>query len=316
MLKVDEVTKVFKLGGLIMGSTLKAVDNVSFALKNKPTILSIVGESGSGKTTLARMILGLIEPTSGKIFYKNKDIFLLKGESLKSFRREVQPIFQNPFEAFNPLSKVKSYLISTAKTCISIKQNEEEVVKNALVTVGLSFEEVKDKYAHEFSGGELQRVAIARALISQPKILICDEPTSMVDASMRMDILNLLLRLNKTNNTSIIHITHDLAVAYYLSDEIAIMYRGNIVEYGHVETVLGKPAHPYTELLRSSVPSIDPKNRWEGEIMLSGLEIKEFETAGCKFASRCQYAKELCLKKNPPEVRTGERLVKCWLYAT
>jgi peptide/nickel transport system ATP-binding protein len=315
MLKVEEVTKVFKLGGLIMGSKLKAVDRVSFALEDN-TILSIVGESGSGKTTLARMILGLIEPSSGKILYKNQNVFRLKGLSLKNFRQEVQPIFQNPFEAFNPLTKVESYLISTAKGYMSTSQSGTEILETALATVGLSYDVVKNKYVHEFSGGELQRIAIARALISKPKLLVCDEPTSMVDASMRMEILNLLLELNKTNNTSIVHITHDLAVAYYLSDEVAIMYRGNIVEYGPVEAVLKSPAHPYTELLRNSVPIADPKDRWKEEITLSGMEIKEFETPGCKFAGRCPYAEKVCFEERPPDVKTGNRLVKCWLYDT
>lgn len=314
LLEVKEVTKIFKLGGILFGSKLTAVDEVSFTLGSEPIILSIVGESGSGKTTLARMILGIIEPSSGEMLYRNQNIHSLRGSELKKFRLEVQPIFQNPFESFNPLSKIESYLISTAKKAYgSAKVNE--VVENALNTVGLSFDEVKGKHTHEFSGGELQRIAIARALISKPSLLVCDEPTSMVDASVRMEILNSLLKLNKMNNMSIVHITHDLTIAYYLSDEIAIMYRGNIVEYGPVKKVLEKPMHPYTVSLRDSVPVADPRDRWKDGITLSGIEAKEFEFSGCKFASRCPSAKELCFKKRPPDVKMNNTLVKCWLYA-
>ena len=299
LLDIRNVTKVFKIGGVFFGSELTAVDHVNLSMPaDKKLVLSIVGESGSGKTTLARMILGIIRPTSGSILYRGKDIFKLRGEERKLFMKEVQPIFQNPYEAFNPLRKVDSYLYSTAlRFKIASRDEVEDVVDEALGMVGLSLGKVKGKYPHEFSGGELQRVSIARALITRPKLLVADEPVSMVDATLRMSILNIFLDLKEKSYASIIYITHDLATAYYVSDYIMVMYRGNVMEFGDAEDVLENPLHPYTRVLLESLPKVDPRQRWREEIKLSGLEVKEFEALGCKFANRCPYAKEMCFEK-------------------
>jgi peptide/nickel transport system ATP-binding protein len=318
LIEAKNVTKIFKIGGLVFGSKLTAVDDVSLIIKEEETkVISLVGESGSGKTTLARILLGLIKPTKGTVAYRGNDVFKLKGARLMEFRKEVQPIFQNPFESFNSLKKVDRYLIGTILN-YKIANNEKDakrIADNTLHLVGLSLDEIEGKYPHEFSGGELQRVSIARALLTNPKLLIADEPVSMIDASLRMEIINIMLDLKQKLKMSILYITHDLATAYYVSDDIAIMYRGSIVEQGPAEEILTKPLHPYTAILLDSLPKPDPKNRWKEEIKLSGLEVKEFEALGCKFANRCPYATNRCLKARPPLLNVKGRLIRCWLLA-
>lgn len=316
LLKLENVTKVFKLGGLL-GSKLIAVNRVDFELKgDQPEIVSIVGESGSGKTTLARMILGLIEPTYGKIIFKGKDVSSIRSKDEKlNFRREVQPIFQNPFEAFNPLKRVESYLFETARNLV--KGSREEIldrVKKVTEAVGMNLSEISGRYPNEFSGGQLQRLAIARALITQPSLLVADEPVSMVDASLRMSILNLFKELNERMKVSIIYITHDLATAYYMSHRIVIMFRGVVIEAGPSDLVLLEPLHPYTKLLLESIPKPDPEKRWRNRIKLSDIEIREYAMAGCKFVNRCSYAMEKCRKVDPPLLQKGNRSVRCFLY--
>lgn len=319
--EIKKAFKVFRVGGLFSGSKLNAVDNVSFTLgQNKAKVLSLVGESGSGKTTLSRMMLGLVKPTSGQILYKGISVPTIKGQRQIKFRQEVQPIFQNPFEAFNPLKKVDRYLQGSALNYNLAKSKGESktVISDALRVVGLSFERVMGKFPHEFSGGELQRISIARALIPQPQVLIADEPVSMLDASVKMGIVNIFLQLKEKYGMSIIFVTHDLATAYYISDEIAVMLRGTIVEAGPVDDVLTKPLHPYTSMLKECLPEPNPEKRWKEPIKLSGLDIKEFEALGCKFAKRCPYAKEICLKKRPPKIEfkdSMDRYVECWKYS-
>jgi len=284
-------------------------------MDDKKIILSIVGESGSGKSTLAKMILGIEKPTSGSILYRGKDIFKLNKKERKDFRKDVQPIFQNPYESFNPLRKVDEYLYSTALKYLEVdRSNIEKVIEESFSIVGLDFERVKGKYPHEFSGGELQRVAIARALITKPHLLIADEPVSMVDATLRMSILNIFSELKEKFYSSIMYITHDLSTAYYISDYIMVMYRGSMVEYGNTREVLEEPLHPYTKILLESIPKPNPKLKWREEIKLSGLEVKEFEALGCKFSNRCINATEKCFKERPPEIVLNERKVCCWLY--
>jgi len=319
ILEVRNVSKIFRIGGLIFGTKLVAVDDVSIAFQRDSTeVISLIGESGSGKTTLARMILGILKPTKGSILYDGKDIFKLRGRDLKDFRKAVQPIFQNPYEAFCPFEKIESYLFSTAlRYGLAKTRNEaEEVVNEALDVVGLNLKYIRGKYPHEFSGGELQRVMIAKALLLRPRLLVADEPVSMIDASLRMSIINLFLDLKEKFNISMLYITHDLATAYYISDRIAIMYRGSIVEYGDSTKVLEDPLHPYTRILLESIPIPDPDKKWKEEIALSGLEVKEFESAGCKFVFRCPYAKDICHVKKPPAINVNKdrRMVRCWIF--
>jgi ABC-type oligopeptide transport system ATPase subunit len=261
LLAVDRVTKSYAFGGLFGRGAFNAVDDVSFTLETaRPEIFTIVGESGSGKTTLARMVLDLIAPTAGAIRFRGTNLSTFRGAGArKDFMRHVQPIFQNPFEAFNPLKRVDRYLFMTARRFADARTTAaiEAYTDAALQKVGLSLAEVKGRFPHELSGGQLQRTAIARALIPGPALIVADEPVSMVDASLRISIVNLFKTLRDDLRVSIIYITHDLATAYYISDRIIIMQKGKAVEGGDARTVLAAPKHPYSQLLRDSVLSID-----------------------------------------------------------
>src|SRR5215216_2281195 len=258
LLECRNVTKEFRIGGMIFGTRLRALDNVNLTLdKDKPSILSVVGESGSGKTTLAKILLKLHQPTSGDILIDGKNIFDKSSLQGQDYYRFVQPIFQNPFETFSARKPVDTYLFDTA-LALSVARNKQEArdkVAEVLASVGLDVNNIAGKYPNQFSGGELQRISVARGLIPRPKLIVADEPVSMIDASLRMNIVNLFLQLKETYNVSFLYITHDLSTAYYVSDYIAIMYRGNVVEYGPAAEILTHPVHPYTELLLNSVPT-------------------------------------------------------------
>lgn len=259
LLDVRNVSKRFNMGGILGRRTVNAVIDASFSLSlENPEIFTIIGESGSGKTTLARMILGLEDPSEGEILFRGQKVDRHAGraERLK-FMANVQPVFQNPFEAFNPLKKIERYLESTARRFLATgdKVAIDRAMDEALQKVGLSLKEVRGRFPHEMSGGQLQRCAIARALIPNPPLLITDEPVSMVDASLRMSIVNLLKSLRDDLKVSVIYITHDLATAYYISNRLIIMQRGRIVEMGDARTVLDSPEHPYSRLLKGSVLS-------------------------------------------------------------
>lgn len=261
LLDVRDVSKRFTMGGLLSRKTVEAVQDASLSLSvEKPEIFTIIGESGSGKTTLARMILGLELPTSGEISFKGKTVSHRVGRQERlEFMANVQPVFQNPFEAFNPLKRIDRYLESTARRFLKLSRRDDldGAMDGALQKVGLSLAEVKGRYPHEMSGGQLQRAAIARALIPNPPLLVADEPVSMVDASLRMSIVNLLKSLRDDLGVSVIYITHDLATAYYISNRLIIMQRGRIVEMGDARTVLDNPEHAYSRLLKASVLSTE-----------------------------------------------------------
>jgi len=261
LLEIDHVSKHFSMGGLLSRRRVDAVDDVSFTLEaERPEIFTIIGESGSGKTTLARMILGLERPSAGEIRFRGAAVSTRRSAAARrKFMASVQPVFQNPFEAFNPLKKVDRYLDATARRFLRISGEDEleRAMDEALLKVGLSLAEVRGRFPHELSGGQLQRVAIARALIPNPPLLITDEPVSMVDASLRMSIVNLLKSLRDNFGVSVIYITHDLATAYYISDRLIIMQKGKVVEMGPARAVLDAPEHPYSRLLKASVLSAE-----------------------------------------------------------
>jgi peptide/nickel transport system ATP-binding protein len=262
LLEVRDVSKTYFMGGVLSRRRIQAVDGVSFSLAaDRPEIFAIIGESGSGKTTLSRMILAMAQPTEGSILFRGRDVTHLRGRRQRlDFMRHVQPIFQNPFEAFNPLKRVDRYLFATAKRFVD-GARVEEAADVALRKVGLSLAEVRRRFPHELSGGQLQRIAVARALIPSPALIVADEPVSMVDASLRMSIVDLFRRLRDELKVSIIYITHDLATAYHLSDRIIIMRTGRVVESGEARQVLDNPQHAYSILLRDSVLSPDPLSR-------------------------------------------------------
>ena len=260
LLEVDAVSRDFSRGNPLARRRVRAVDDVSFALPaDRPEIFAVIGESGSGKTTLARMILATLAPTGGAIRFRGQDLSTLRGRRARlEFMRQVQPVFQNPFEAFNPLKRVDRYLFATARRLAGLDgEAAEAAADGALVKVGLSLAELRGRFPHELSGGQLQRVAIARALITGPALIVADEPVSMVDASLRTSIVNLLRRLRDELGVSIVYITHDLATAYYVSDRIIIMRRGQVVEAGDARAVLDNPRHEYSIRLKAAVLSPD-----------------------------------------------------------
>jgi peptide/nickel transport system ATP-binding protein len=261
LLEVDHVVKTYAMGGLLSRNSFRAVDDISFSLNDeRPEIFTVIGESGSGKTTLARMILNILAPSSGSIRFRGVALKTMRSRKARlAFMRRIQPIFQNPFEAFNPLKRVDRYLFTTARRFTGAKRRSEieATADSALQKVGLSLTEVKGRFPHELSGGQLQRTAVARALISGPSLIVADEPVSMVDASLRMSIINLFRTLRDDLRVSIMYITHDLATAYYISDRIIIMQRGKVVEAGDARAVLSNPQHPYSMLLKASVLSPD-----------------------------------------------------------
>jgi peptide/nickel transport system ATP-binding protein len=312
LLDIDHLSKVFSLGNIVSRVRITATDDISFHI-NPAEIFTLAGESGCGKTTTAKMILGFEDPTAGVISHqgrpaqKNEKVWLTQG---------VQAIFQDPFSTFNPLRIVDRYFFETIKNYKLAKNKTHaiELIDKKLKAVGLSYSEFAGKYPSEFSGGQLQRISIARALLTDSKLLIADEPVSMVDASLRMSIVNLFKKLKEEFGMSVLYITHDLATAYYVSDRIAIMFRGNIVEMGSVEQVLMHPKHPYTQLLRDSIPQADPTKRWVGKVDLNETEHEEYLKKGCRFAGRCPLVMDICRQEVPADIQVDNVLVKCHKY--
>jgi ABC-type oligopeptide transport system ATPase subunit len=262
LLELADVSKTYGGSGLFTSNRVKAVDRVSFRIdEGRPVIFAIIGESGSGKSTIAGMVLNLIRPTSGIVRFRGTDLATIRSTSeRRDFMREVQPIFQNPFEAFNPLKRLDHYLFSTSRRLAGAADREaaELAADEALQNVGLTLGEVRGRFPHELSGGQLQRAAIARALLAKPSLIVADEPVSMVDASLRVAIVNVFRNLRDALKISIIYITHDLATAYYMADEVIIMRKGEIVERGTARDVLANPQHPYSQKLRNAVLAPPP----------------------------------------------------------
>jgi peptide/nickel transport system ATP-binding protein len=316
LLSLQDLSRDFSIRRGLAARRFLAVDGATLSLPSSPhEILALAGESGSGKTTLARMILGLTSPTSGRILFKGRDVTLLGGRERRSwFRREVQPVFQDPYATFNPLRTVDAYLSATARNFrVGARSEREARIDDALQAVGMGLRDVRGRYPNELSGGQLQRVSIARALITRPSLLVADEPVSMLDASLRMSIVNLFRSLKERQ--SVVYITHDLATAYYAADRVAVMLRGWIVEQGPVERVLGEPKHPYTQVLKSSVLEPDPASRSGDRIAVSASETDDFLRGGCRFAGRCPQVMDVCRTTVPRDVAVDGRVVKCHLYA-
>jgi peptide/nickel transport system ATP-binding protein len=313
------VTKVFG-GGLFDRSKVNvALEDFSLTIEETPpTITAIVGESGSGKTTLARLILGLIAPTSGEVLYQGNDLRRLTGEQRRQFRREVQVIFQDPYEVYNPFYKV-DHVLNTPVVNFKLATSKEKgraLIVEALQAVGLRPEETLSRYPHQLSGGQRQRLMVARALIMHPRLIIADEPVSMVDASLRATILDSLRELNERLGISIIYITHDLTTAYQLSENIIVLYRGSVAEAGDVEQVVNQPEHPYTRLLIGSIPMPDVDHPWQKEKPLAeGGVVPAVVGSSCHFADRCAFVMPMCRQKPPPLFHTSEhRASACFLY--
>jgi len=282
---------------------VKAVDGISFDVK-KRQIYGLAGESGCGKTTTGRVILRLLEPTSGEVQLGDQDVFSLTKMELNKFRKSAQIIFQDPYESLNPRMSIFDFV--SEPLIVHNIGNEEELVTNALETVELiPPEEFFYRYPHELSGGQRQRVAIARAMILNPKFIVADEPVSMLDVSIRSSILKLMFKLRDEMGISYLYITHDLATTRQVCDKIAIMYLGKFVEEAETEELLSNPLHPYTQALVSAVPIPDPTAR-KSKVTISGEIPSPIDLPpGCRFRPRCPYAKEICGKEEPDLVEVA-----------
>src|SRR6516165_4606619 len=266
LIETVDVSKRF-VGRLGRESTL-ALAGLSLAIHaEKPSIIAVVGESGSGKTTLARLLLGLAEPTGGEVRYRGSDLRKLKREGWRAFRRDVQAVFQDPYGAYNPFYRVDHVLTIPVRRfrLAASRAQAKELIGEVLRAVGLRPEEILGRFPHQLSGGQRQRVMVARALLLKPKLIVADEPVSMVDASLRATILGSLRKLNQERGISIIYITHDLATAYQVADNIIVLYRAAVAEAGDVERVVKAPKHPYTQLLIASIPQVSTERTWLGE---------------------------------------------------
>ena len=318
LLEARNLTKIFS-GGLFAKNRTVAVDDVSFQIKSgSPSITAIAGESRRGKSTLAQLLLGIHKPTKGEVFYRGQDIAQVSGREKKQFRREVQSIFQDPFEVYNPFYKV-DHVLTTPISKFGLAKSKAEatdIIEKGLSTVGLRPAETLGRYPHQLSGGQRQRLMIARALILNPSIIVADEPVSMVDASLRASILDVMLRLKEENGISFLYITHDLSTAYQVSDRIHVLYQGSVAEKGPTFSVIDRPHHPYVKLLIDSVPVPDPAVKWEGEIVFPAEEeMRGSANSGCRFYPRCDQRLDQCLQQQPPlyQVDDADHQVACYL---
>ncbi len=318
ILETRDLGKVFTSGTFKKSHTV-ALEGISLSVaESPPSMTAIAGESGSGKTTLARLMLGLIEPTHGEVIYKGQDLREMSRVERRAFRREVQTIFQDPFEVYNPFYKVDHVLTTPVSEyrLADSKAAAREMIEKSLHEVGLRPEEILGRYPHQLSGGQRQRIMVARALLLQPRIVVADEPVSMVDASLRATILELLRDLNRRHEISILYITHDLTTAYQIADNIIVLYQGRVVEAGDVERVINDPQHPYTQLLMGSIPQPDPDQPWGEKATASLMSTGENPAVdGCNFYDRCPVAMEMCLSTPPPMYLSDDhRMVRCFVY--
>jgi peptide/nickel transport system ATP-binding protein len=307
LLEMRNVTQVF--GEIDKGGTV-AVENLSYSIPaDTPSFTAVVGESGSGKTTIARMLLGFQQPTHGQVLYRGHDLAHAPRAISNQFRREVQAVFQDPFEVYNPFYKVDHILeIPIRKFKLASGRAEtRRLMEDAVSRVGLRPEETLGRYPHQLSGGQRQRITVARAILLKPRLIVADEPVSMVDASLRATILQTLRALNEELGISFVYITHDLTTAYQVSDNILVLYRGRVAEAGAVEPVIKRPHHPYTRLLVGSIPLPDPNRRWGEDVVAATADEVSANRAGCVFAGRCPYVMDQCRTNVPPLYRLETR---------
>ena len=295
-----------------------AVDKVSFQI-NKGEIFGLVGESGCGKTTTGRMLVRLIAPTDGQVLFNGRDLSTLPGKELRALRRYMQIIFQDPYESLDPRMSVFDIIAEPARIQKATKSDRElaQRVREVLEDFDLvPPEEYMYRFPHELSGGQRQRVAIARAFILNPEFIVADEPVSMLDASIRSEVLKLLLAMQKKYHTSFLYITHDIALARHMCDHVGVMYLGKIVEQGLPEEVVHKPLHPYTEALIAAVPVPDPTARRISVTIKGEVPSAINPPPGCRFNTRCPHVMEICRQKEPPLIEVSkDRYVACFLHS-
>ncbi|HNA88083.1 MAG TPA: ABC transporter ATP-binding protein [Anaerolineales bacterium] len=304
-LEVNGLKKYFEAGRPGLFSSAKnlvhAVDGVSFTL-HRSEVIALVGESGCGKSTLALLLMGLEEPTDGRVIFENQDITHLNDTQRKSLRNKIQMVFQDPYESLNPTQTIREIVTEPLFVHgMHVSQERDEKVKKAMEDAGLKPAEVyMDRYPHELSGGQRQRVVIAAALVLEPEIIIADEPVSMLDVSIRAEVINLLADLRIKRQIAVIFITHDLGSVGFFADRVAVMYLGRIVEIGTMLEVLEKPQHPYTKALLSVIPVPNPRLRHERTILQGETPNPINIPTGCRFHPRCPVAIESCKLSDPP----------------
>lgn len=292
---------------------LHAVDNISFSI-NKGETLGVVGESGCGKSTLGRVIQHLLDATDGKIIFKGRDVTHLSKKETREYMKEVQMIFQDPYSSLNPRMTVKQIIMEPLLIDGIRKQEAEKTVRDMMETVGLDFR-FENSYPNELDGGRRQRIGIARALILKPDFVICDEPVSALDVSIQAQILNLMQDLQEMLGLTYIFITHDLSVVKHISNNIAVMYLGNLVEYAETQELFMNPMHPYSQALLASVPTTDLTKVKEIKVISGEITSPINPKPGCRFAARCPFAKEECFTKEPELNSINEKhKIACHLY--
>ena len=309
LLRVDHLKKYFKSAK----GTVHAVDDVSFTIEKGKT-LGVVGESGCGKSTLGRTIIRLQEPTEGTVLFEGKNISALNQKELWKQRREMQMIFQDPFSSLNPRMTISQTIEEPLKLygLCADKESRQKRVAELMDTVGLA-RRLYNTYPHELDGGRRQRIGIARALALQPKFIVCDEPVSALDVSIQAQILNLMQDLQKELNLTYMFITHDLSVVHHISDDIMVMYLGQVIEKAPAEVLFTNPVHPYTQALLSAIPVPSLHNRKERILMKGELTSPIDPKPECRFCSRCPYAEEMCHAGNPAlkEIEAGHFVACC-----
>ncbi len=322
LLQIRDATKIYSTGGFLGSGkkTVVALDNFNMTIDETPaTITTIAGESGSGKTTLANLVLGFIKLTSGHIIFDGEDITDMTDSQLKAYRRNVQAVFQDPFGVYNPFYRI-DHVFDLVNTHFNLSDNQSEyrdMVEAGLNVVGLYGEDVLRKYPHQLSGGQRQRIMMARAYMIKPRLIVADEPVSMVDASLRASILDAMLRLRDDHNISFLYITHDLSTAYQIGDQIYMLYQGTTAERGAAMDVIDAPQHPYVQLLIDSVPVPDPTDKWDVNISLpSEEEMRTAASVGCRYYPRCPHRMDRCLEEQPPlyKMDKPEHEAACFLY--
>ncbi len=321
LLEIKSATKIYGGGFFHAKSVTVALQDFDLTIDDRPaTITTIAGESGSGKTTLANLVLGFTKITTGQIIYKGIDVGAMNKAQLMDYRREVQAVFQDPYAVYNPFYRVKHIFDMVLKN-FKLARNKEEgraLVEAALNVVGMRGEEVLEKYPHQLSGGQRQRMMVARAYLLKPRLIVADEPVSMVDASLRAMILDIMLRLRDEHNISFLYITHDLSTAYQVGDQIYMLYQGAVAEAGGTGEVIEHPKHPYVQLLIDSIPVPDPEIKWGGEdvLTLDDEQARISVKSGCRFYGRCKHRMDVCLTKLPPlyDVGPAHHVAACYLY--
>jgi peptide/nickel transport system ATP-binding protein len=321
LLEIQKATKVYGGGVLRGGTSVVALQDFDMVIPKEPAkIVAIAGESGSGKSTLANLVLGLTSPTSGRILFRGKDVAVMDRTERIDYRRHVQAVFQDPYSVYNPFYKVKhifDMVIGNFRLARN-RSDADDLIEEALNVVGLHGHEVLHKFPHQLSGGQRQRMMVARAYLLKPDLIVADEPVSMVDASLRAMILDIMQRLRDESVISFLYITHDLSTAYQIGDDIHLLYQGTTAERGDVAEVIEHPKHPYVLQLIDSIPVPDPDLKWSSDICLPDDEqLRSRTDSGCRFYYRCPQKKETCLVSQPllHQLDGLNHHVACYLYS-